>query len=250
MIELRQRSLGWMLPDHFSNLLRSAAAVRIMDNLDAEAAKEVLDLVQNQISSILIRKRQREDAALEQENEQLKIERKQLQDENDQLKRENNLLKGDNHSLKDEDEHLKQRLTCSIQRCYQANQRLEKLKQSNKELDVEVLRLDNDKKQQYEAWLDLDQALRLSQEVVETQVQTIKTLEEQVRKINGEYQSLQSRLERLEQHEVACKKTVSKLKMKLSLALQDLPEFDSNLGDDTLLVSCLMDCMFRYEEVR
>ena len=250
MIKLRQSSLGWTLPDKFSNLLGSTATIKIMDLVDAEAAKEVLDLVQVQISSILIRKRQREDATLEHENEQLKIERKQLQDENDQLKRNNNLLKCDNRSFKDEDQHLKQRLTCSIQRCHQANQRLEKLKQSNKELDVEVLRLDNDKKQQHEVWLDLDRALKLSHEIVETQVQTIKTLDEQVHKLKGENQCLQSRLERLEQYEVACKKTSSKLKMKLSLALEDLSEFDSNLGDDTLLVSCLMDCIFRYEEER
>ncbi|KEQ72037.1 hypothetical protein M436DRAFT_82947 [Aureobasidium namibiae CBS 147.97] len=203
--------------------------------MDAEAAKEVLDLVQNQISSILIRKRQREEAALEHENEQLKLEQRQLQDENDQLKRENNLLKGDNRSLKDEDQHLKQRLTCSIQRCFQANQRLEKLKQSNKELDEEVLRLENDKKQRHEAWLDLNCAQRSLNEEAKRHAQTIKTLEEQVHKLNREKQSLQHRLEQVEQYEVACKKTVSKLKMKLSLALEDLSEFDSNLGNDTLL---------------
>lgn len=237
MIELCKNSLDWTVSEHSWYLLRSPAITRIMEEMDAEAAKEVLDLVQDRISSIYVRKRQREDAALEQENEQLKVEQKQLQDENNQLKREKNLLENDNRSLMDEDEHLKQRLAASIQRCYQANQALNKSKQSNKEFDAEILRLGRDQKQQHDAWLHLNRTKNALNEEVKQNAQTIKTLEEQVRKLNGENQSLQSRLKRLEQHEVACKKTVSKLKMKLSLALEDLSEFDSNLGDDTLLVS-------------
>lgn len=237
MIEIRKDSTVWTISEQFPDLLRSTAALRTMENMDAEAAKEVLDLVQDRISSIYKRKRQRDDAVLEQENEQLKIEQKQLQNENDQLKRENDLLKGDNRSLKDEDKHLKQRLAASIQRCSQANQTLEKFKQGKKELDAEVLRLEKDTKHQQDAWIDLNSIHMALSEEVKKHTQNIKTLEEQIRKLNGEKQSLQSRLESLEQHEVACKKTVSKLKMKLSLALEDLSEFDSNLGDDTLLVS-------------
>lgn len=217
-----------------------------MDNMDAEAAKEVFDLVQDQISSIFIRKRQREEAALEHENEQLKTEQKQLQNENNQLKQEVSLLKGDNRSLKDEDQHLKQRLAASIQRCSQANQTLEKLKQSNKELDAEILRLVKDNKQQHDAWLDSNWTQKALNDELNKNAQIIKTLEEQVQRLNGEKQSLQSRIERLEQHEVACKKTVSKLKMKLSLALEDLSEFDSKLGDDALLVSCLSKSIIQY----
>lgn len=210
-----------------------------MDNFEEEAAKEVLSLVQDQISSLLIPKRQREDAALEHEIEQLKEARKQLQEENMQLKRENNLVKGDNRYLKDEDRHLKQRLTSSIQRCYQANQRLEKVKQSKEELGTDNQRLKEEQEHQHQAWLVLVRTENVLTEEVKSQAQTIKTLEEQVYKLSGENQSLKSRLERLEQHEVASRNTVSKLKMKLSLALEDLSEIDSNLGDHALLVSHL-----------
>lgn len=85
----------------------------------------------------------------------------------------------------------------------------------------------------------LDTENQRLKEEQEHQKRTIQTLEEQAYKLNGENQSLQSKLERLEQHEVAFKNTVSKLKMKLSLALEDLSRIDNNLDDNTLLVSCL-----------
>ena len=217
-----------------------------MDNFEEEAAKEVLSLVQDQISSILIRKRQREDTALEHEIEQLKEARRQLQAENMQLKRENNLVKGDNRYLKDKDRHLKQRLTSSNQRCYQANQRLEKVKQSNEELGTDNQRLKGEQEHQHQAWLALVRTENMLTEEVKSQAQTIKTLEEQAYKLNGENQSLQSRLDRLEQHEVASRNTVSKLKMKLSLALEDLYEIDNNLGDNALLVSYLPESIRGY----
>ena len=217
-----------------------------MDNFEEEAAKEVLSLVQDQISSLLIRKRQREDAAVEHEIEQLKEARKQLQKENMQLERENNLAKGDNRYLKDEVRHLKQRLTSSIQRCYQANQRLEKVKQSNGELGTDNQRLKQEQAHQHQAWLVLVRTETMLTEEVKSQAQTIKTLEEQVYKLNGENQSLQSRLERLERHEITSRHAVSKLKMKLSLVLEDLSEIDDNLNDNALLVSYLLESITGY----
>jgi chromosome segregation ATPase len=217
-----------------------------MNNFEEEAAKEVLSLVQDQISSLFIRKRQREDAAQELEIEQLKEARKQLQEENMQLRRENNLVKGDNRLLKDEDRHLKQRLTPSIQRCYQANQILEKVKQSNEELGTDNQRLKEEQEHQHQAWLILVRNENMLAEEVKNQTQSIKTFGEQVYKLGGENQSLKSRLERLEQHEVASKNTVSRLKLKLSLALEALSEIDSNLGDNALLVSCLIESITGY----
>jgi chromosome segregation ATPase len=217
-----------------------------MDNFEEEAAKEVLSLVQDQISSILIRKRQREEAALEHEIGQLKEARKQLQKENMQLERENNLVKGDNRYLKDEVRHLKQRLTSSIQRCYQANQRLEKVKQSNEELGTDNQRLKQEQEHQHQAWLVLVRTENMLTEEVKSQAQTIKTLEEQAYKLNGANQSLQGRMERLERHEITSRHAVSKLKMKLSLVLEDLSEIDDNLNDNALLVSYLLESITGY----
>lgn len=180
--------------------------------MDADTAKEIEDL-QNNLKALVNRKRKREEAALQHENEQLK-------NEIQKLKTKNRQCESDYHRIAGKLRVERQRATSGVRERAQAHLELTEFKQRNKELDADNKRLKNKLDQQ-----DCGKAFRdrlrdeLHDELAE-QAETIKAHSEEIRVLKVENRGLQTRLDKLQQYKTASQKAVSNLKAKRRLDLE------------------------------